>query len=525
MTNETATARLPGALRLWVTMSTVIVVIGAAFAMFFRLDHVGDIGFVLSTAFAGYSAVLVVIAVPAAWYLSRPLVRLQRALDEGVSTLDLPAKDVRAVLRLPTRIVIAVMVHGVLVGVGFAVVVEMQADARYAPWPVFVVGGTALAAISGMAHASALRRVVFKQIAPVLLREGTLEHLGVGEMYGAEGPKGNITGVTMTWHHILGIVLTLGMSWPVLGYLVLKYGEAPGPLASLILAALYVVLAAQQITNVLLSVSRPMGHLRDRMIEVERGDLNVRATVFGLDTYGILSSSFNRMVDGLKQREQLKETFGRYVTKQVADEILAGRVSLGGERKTATVLFSDIRGFTSMSEQMSPEEVVGFLNEYLTMMVDCVIEHGGVLDKFIGDAIMAVFGVPLSLGSVEADAAAAVACATAMGERLDALNAKRVEEGKAPIAIGIGLHTGELVAGNIGSPKRMQYTVIGDTVNVGSRLESLTKEQKRRTIVSGSTAALIDGAGLVDLGTVTVRGRHEPLAIFGLAIEGPTVAV
>jgi adenylate cyclase len=116
---------------------------------------------------------------------------------------------------------------------------------------------------------------------------------------------------------------------------------------------------------------------------------------------------------------------------------------------------------------------VAFLNEYLTIMVDCVIEHGGVLDKFIGDAVMAVFGAPISAGSLADDARAAVACAQTMGQRLDELNLQRAATGLAAIRIGIGVHTGDLVAGNIGSPKRMQYTVIGDTVNVANRLCSL----------------------------------------------------
>ncbi len=143
-----------------------------------------------------------------------------------------------------------------------------------------------------------------------------------------------------------------------------------------------------------------------------------------------------------------------------------------------------------MSEHLAPAEVVAFLNDYLTAMVDCVIEHGGVLDKFIGDAVLAVFGASVGAGSAEADAKAAVACAVAMGKKLDEMNAARQLDGQAAIGIGIGVHTGELVAGNIGSPRRMPYTVIGDSV------------------------------ALLEVGTVAVRGRSEPLLIFGLCDEG-----
>jgi len=153
-------------------------------------------------------------------------------------------------------------------------------------------------------------------------------------------------------------------------------------------------------------------------------------------------------------------------------------------------------------------------------MVDCVLEHGGVLDKFIGDAVLAVFGAPVGTGSIEGDARAAVACAVSMGKRLSEMNERRVAAGKPAIGIGIGVHTGELVAGNIGSPRRMQYTVIGDTVNVGSRLESLTKEHRRQTLLSAATARHVENdIALVEVGMVTVRGRSEPLQIYRLQHE------
>jgi|GEM_PF-2458086 len=507
-TTATSTATrptLPGFLPIWGRLVAVVLVFTAGIGGFFALDHDDEIGARLVAGVLAYSAFLVVGAAPVAWWLARPLGRLQAALANGTAPTQLPADDVVAALRLPSRILGVVIGITVVIGVVFSMaIVDQQVQA--APWPVFFVGSLCLAVITATAHGYVLQRLVTTRVAPVLLPDGRLDHLGE-------------VGGYRTFHHLAGLVFTLGVAWPTLGYLVLRYGKSPGMAAVIVIVILYVVTTSGQVFGALGAISRPAGHLRERLLEIGRGQLDTRARIDALDTFGEVSSAFNHMVDGLKQRELLKETFGRYVTQQVADEILAGRIRLGGERRTATVLFSDIRGFTTLSEQLSPEEVVAFLNEFLEMMVDCVLEHGGVLDKFIGDAVLAVFGVPVSRGSVEADARAAVACARTMGERLDVLNERRVAAGKAPIRIGIGVHTGELVAGNIGSPRRMQYTVIGDTVNVGSRLESLTKEHHRRTLLSGATAALVgDSVPLVALGTATVRGRQEPLALFG--IEG-----
>ena len=222
------------------------------------------------------------------------------------------------------------------------------------------------------------------------------------------------------------------------------------------------------------------------------------------------------MVLGLRQREVIRETFGRYVTQQIAEEILSGRVELGGERREATVLFADIRGFTRMSENLSPEEVIAFLNDYLGHMVTCVLDNGGVLDKFIGDAVMALFGVPVSRGPQE-EARAALRCALEMSQRLEEINVARLAEGKTPIDIGIGVHSGELIAGNIGAPQRMEYTVVGDTVNVCSRIEGLTKRLGKRILLSDATAELAgDGFELEELDTLPVKGRQRPVRLFTL---------
>ncbi|MFT5683553.1 MAG: adenylate cyclase, partial [Myxococcota bacterium] len=257
------------------------------------------------------------------------------------------------------------------------------------------------------------------------------------------------------------------------------------------------------------------------MEKVAAGSLDGHTPIQGLDTMGGLTSHFNAMVEGLREREQIRQIFGRYVAKQVADEILGGRIELGGELRTATVLFTDIRGFTTISETMAPTEVIDFLNRYFEHMVSCVIQNDGVLDKFIGDAIMALFGVPVTR-SPELDARAAVQCAIEMRQALIVLNTERQSEGLPAIDIGIGIHTGPLVVGNIGTRDRTEYTVIGDVVNLASRLEGLTKSLGKPVLISADTAALLGDMDLTELGTYEVRGRSEPVRLFTIAEDTAT---
>ena len=207
------------------------------------------------------------------------------------------------------------------------------------------------------------------------------------------------------------------------------------------------------------------------------------------------------------KREQAKhERLARYFSPSVLEVIeRAGQtVEYSGE---ATVLFSDIRGFTSISEALEPAEVVEMLNEYFDEMVDAIFAHDGTLDKFIGDAVLAVFGAPVPNAS---NARNAVLAAQDMLDRLERLNLRRVESGRPAIHIGIGIHTGKVLGGNIGSPKRVEYTVIGDTVNVASRLESASKNYPETIIVSDQTYELVkdlvESAGYDE---IQLKGKSE----------------
>jgi adenylate cyclase len=227
-----------------------------------------------------------------------------------------------------------------------------------------------------------------------------------------------------------------------------------------------------------------------------------------------LAIGFNGMVDGLKERDKLRHTFGKYMTATVLEHLLAGKVSLGGESLTVTILFTDIRSFTSISETMDPQQLVALLNEYFTEMVGIVMQEDGVVDKYIGDAIMAVFGAPVPKPD---DAVNAVRAAVRMRHALHALNVRLEARGLPTLRTGIGIHTGEVVAGNIGSEKRMEYTVIGDAVNLASRLESSTKELGVDVLISEDTYALTQHAiEARPVRQIAVKGRQQPVLAYEL---------
>ncbi len=214
-----------------------------------------------------------------------------------------------------------------------------------------------------------------------------------------------------------------------------------------------------------------------------------------------------------EERHMLRDTFSRYVSPELCEEILKnpGLLTLGGRRRAVTVLFADIRNFTSMSEAMVPEAVVEVLNTYFTEMVDLVFKYQGTLDKFVGDALMAEFGVPVPL---EGAARKACACALAMHRRLGEMQ----QSGLTPVTgMRIGINTGEAIVGNIGSHKRMDFTVVGDVVNVAARLQELAKEVEADTLISEATFRALEGEfQAVPEPAVVLRGRKEPTAIYRL---------
>lgn len=261
------------------------------------------------------------------------------------------------------------------------------------------------------------------------------------------------------------------------------------------------------------NLSQPVAALARRVERIARGDYAQVMSSTRRDELGQLAGSVNEMARGLADRERVRDLLGKVVSKEIASELLSGKVELGGEERQVTVLFSDIRNFTTLCEQLPATQIVGLLNRYLSRMSEVIESQGGVVDKYIGDAVMALFGAPVA----RADAAtAAVRAAIAMQEALRELHALHDAEGLPQLATGIGIHTGPVVAGNLGSTHRMNYTVIGDAVNLASRLQGLTREYDSAIIVSAATAAVAPGFAYRPLGEVRVKGKSELILIYGL---------
>ena len=218
------------------------------------------------------------------------------------------------------------------------------------------------------------------------------------------------------------------------------------------------------------------------------------------------------LIEDISNEKRLKSTMSRYMDPGIADRLVAsGTEALGGQSVPATVLFSDIRSFTTITEQLGAQGTVALLNEYFTLMVDCIQREEGMLDKFIGDAIMAAFGIPVAH---QDDADRAVRAAIAMMRELKAWNGQRIAEGRKPVDIGIGLNTDTVVSGNIGSKKRMDYTIIGDGVNLASRLESACKQYGTHILISEFTYKQLRGTYRTrEVDLVVVKGKTQPVAI------------
>jgi adenylate cyclase len=263
---------------------------------------------------------------------------------------------------------------------------------------------------------------------------------------------------------------------------------------------------------------RPIRTLMNSAKAVQRGDYDgAKVEVATQDELGELANTFNGMVAGVRERERERDIFGRVVSPEVREKLLSGQLALGGENRRVSVLFSDIRNFSTMSEQLSPQDVVALLNDYLTEMAAAVRPWGGYINNFIGDAIVVVFGAPDSRAEIEWSA---VGAALEMRTRLDALNRRRAALDDPPLHTGIGISTGKVVAGQVGSLERFLYTVIGDAVNVAARLESMTKDVTGNPIlINSATYEGIrhrEGLNIEDLGPMAVKGRVEPVHVYGV---------
>jgi adenylate cyclase len=305
----------------------------------------------------------------------------------------------------------------------------------------------------------------------------------------------------------------LGTGVPVSGSIAVAVLElARGDMTPTRLAVTMVVLGGLVLTFGLLvtvltarAVVAPIHSVRTALTRVRGGDLAVEIPVYDGSELGLLQAGFNRMVRGLRDRERIRDLFGRHVGEDVAAAALRSTVELGGELREVSVLFVDLVGSTALAAQRPPAEVVALLNRFFTVVVEEVDDRHGLVNKFVGDAVLAIFGAPTAM---EDHATGALSVARAIARRL----AHEVPE----VTAGIGVTTGTVVAGNVGDRRRFEYTVTGDPVNEAARLTEIAKNEPTGLVASCRTVALAapeEARRWKASRTVTLRGRSEPTAL------------
>jgi adenylate cyclase len=316
----------------------------------------------------------------------------------------------------------------------------------------------------------------------------------------------------------LSLATPVAANWSLPLYALVQgsYDRALVPLRALqvrILLIGVIALAAALFVGMFLAggIIQPVGTLVSAMRAVLEGNLRHHAQIDRGDEIGFLARSFNEMVDGLREREHIKNTFGRFVSRDVAAAVLDGRVPLGGERVEVSILFQDIRGFTALSEQLDAATLLRVLNQFFTEVVAAVEAEGGMVKQFTGDGVMALFGAP----EQRADhPERAVRAALGIIRRLDGVNAALQAQGLPPLQIGVGVHTGEVVAGLIGPDERVEYGVVGEAVNLASRVESLTKDLAATLLVSREIAARLGPQFQLGRAVLLpVRGKTQPVEV------------
>ena len=398
------------------------------------------------------------------------------------------AEERRLVLRGPRRIVTVHLVIWSLATITFGVL-----NATFS----FELGQRALItiALGGLTTCAFVYLLAERQLRPAAARALAA---GVGEGRLAPGVK---TRALLAW--------ALGTGVPILGLILVALSTLTeedfnaDELAVVVLSLGGLGLAVGLYLSLLSAraVADPVNSLRKAVHEVEDGELETEVPVYDGSEIGQLQAGFNSMVAGLRERERIQDLFGRHVGEEVARTALEQEIELGGERREVAILFTDVVGSTELAARRPPEEVVELLNSFFGLVVEVVDEHGGWVNKFEGDAALAVFGAPTPLDEAPS---AALAAARELAQRLP-----REVDG---LEAAIGVSAGEVVAGNIGDERRFEYTVIGDPVNEAARLTELAKERRARVLASGS---ILDLASAPETerwqldGSVTLRGRSE----------------
>src|SRR5437763_8069732 len=374
----------------------------------------------------------------------------------------------------------------------------------YFAWQTHLSVSTAILVYAGIvvlvAYALALRYFGIEQTVRPVLRD-IAAHLPDGTAPRTRGPSIRL--------RMFAALPAINVMTAVVADAITRHGHAQlRDLAPVVVISPAVASTISLILTALLSdsISEPIETLRQAATKVGAGELATRVPLVTTDETGDLARAFNEMAAGLEERERIRETFGTYVDREVAEHILREGTSLAGEEVELTAMFLDIRDFTGYAERSTAPEVVATLNRLFERIVPIIHAHGGHVDKFVGDGLLAVFGAPRRQAD-HADQALAAAC-----EIADAVQDEFGEE----LAVGIGLNSGTVVAGNVGGAGRLEFSVIGDAVNVAARVESATRETGDVVLVSEHTRRLMQ-AGAVELDerpAIPLKGKTEPVALY-----------
>lgn len=445
--------------------------------------------------------------------LSRPIQTWYERLQSGTPAAELPVDVASRVLNWPfinaAILVIGWVPTAIFLGIAFRSVAN--------------VIGISISAILSITIVYAGADILWRGIIPVFFPDGQLSRIPAYRL-------------AVRWR-LLWAFLLVGLVPPIL-LVTLSLSrsraliDSPNPevvLRNLIIVQIFILaaslLASVGIANfVSRAIIEPLRVLQDAMGKVQDNNLDARVPVTSNDEFGYLGERFNDMTAGLRRGEQLRRLFGLYVSPEVAQAAVETGAGLGGRKSECTIMFSDLRDFTSLTEQLPPETLVDLINRYMTAMVSVIVEHGGLVTRFGGDSILAVFGSPLN--AMTDHPAQAVNAAIHMRQALQAFNRDAtgdpVADGRRPLdrqptlENGIGIATGPVIAGNVGGKERIEYTIMGDAVNLASRLEGLTADLRYPILISEETFDAIGTLTARRLPDVPVKGKAKPVTIYGL---------
>jgi adenylate cyclase len=463
----------------------------------------------------GVLALLVPAAIAVLYWLAGPVTRAVDRIKHNRTVPPLALdKARRRVLNLPLLAAVMNLVAWLIPAITFPVVLWLQYSGSFSTLFVYILYNFSNALMITLLAFVFLEQVCRGAVIPVLFPEGRIHD-----------QKGT---AVLTIRHRLMIMYAAICLIPMLQTALIVHANActvescdnPAKILKNLewfAAVLFLFTSTYGLWLAMLfshKLAKPAEDIMEVTEKIRAGDYDARVTVTGNDEIGYLGESVNHMARGLKEKERIHKILDLFTSPEISREILSGRSFEGAESRRVTLLFSDLRGFTTMAEQLPPEEVLDSINGYFRAMSAAIIEHGGIILQYVGDEIEAVFGAPLDDPN---HADHAVSAALAMRARLESLNQERSEEGQAPFRHGIGIHTGTALAGIVGSDRKISYAMVGDTVNIASRIQELNKQMETDVLISGETyRSLTVHRTVVGPLTVKVEGKTRSVEVFQL---------